>query len=352
MLALAILSVSLCACKPDPDEPNGENLTPYESEVVMGAHILQGNEGQNGPRRVHLGQDNTADHSLVTDILWSADDEIACWCATKNAERGDYVWAPYHLISGADTKDATFRGNAVHSDDDQVGKKAMRIDYAIYPMSCTDIADNVLSFPGNYPSNVYFTMPATQMYQAPLADADGNLCPTFKPEYNVMVGRGDGSGTTRFQSTCGILLLRIKGSTFLPRLDKLKLVSRTDEKLWGKFSAAIDEDASSTITYVSAGGNELILDCSNVFGEHQNLPDDKFTNFYFLVPPHVFQSGFTIYMETDGDSDFAEGQITTTKNNEIHQSDIKVMPALELSENVTLTWSLDDLYNQGTVTEL
>lgn len=372
LMSAALFGVLLTACKgkeepstlPDtpttptiPETPN-DGVSTYDAIVEMSADVVTGNEYAKGPARVHLGPDNTSNHAIVTEIRWTTGDEVACW----NAE--EKRWAPYVLTSGADSTSARFQGKAVHKDDNVNGQEALNINHAIFPLSATvrqltthDHQDSLLISPGHLVHSIYFTMPDEQKYQTPI---NGN--PTFGTQYNVMTGTRSPSNPSHilFRSTGGVLLLRIKGSSFLSSLYGLKLTSNTEEKLWGTFTAAIGTGGESTVEVATdingaevplTGTNELILDCRAAFGGADRLPKDNFTNFYFVVPYGVFSSGFTITMDTNGDGVYNNGTITTNKNNTIIQSDIKVMPALELTENINLTWDLDDMYSQGTVTE-
>lgn len=351
---------------PTTPETSDEDVSAYDAIVEMTADVVLGNEYAKGPARVQLGPDNTSDHSTVTEIRWSMGDEVACW----NAE--EKRWAPYMLTDGANTTTARFQGKAVHKDDNVQGQEALNISHAIFPLSATvrqltthDGQDSLLISPGHMVHSIYFTMPGEQKYQTPI---NGN--PTFGTQYNVMTGTRSPSNPSHilFRSTGGVLLLRIKGSSFLSSLYSLKLTSNREEKLWGTFTAAIGTGGESTVEVATdingtpltslslpEGSNTLILDCSNDDAP-MTLDKENFTNFYFVVPYGVFSSGFTITMDTDGKKTtgadrFDNGTITTTKNNTIIQSDIKVMPALELTENINLTWDLDDMYSQGTVTE-
>lgn len=374
-LSVAVFGMLLTAChgqntnEPDPKEEQGPQSSDYEAVVEIGANILQSDGAAKGPHRVHLDKDMTTVAGGITKILWTAGDEVACW----NAE--EKKWAPYRLIDGANTTSARFQGKAVHKDDEigggGVGKPALNINHAIFPLSATvttgEGKDMQLISPGHEINSIYFKMEGTQEYQAPMENAKGEENPTFGTQYNVMTGTRDDAAKNNilFTSTGGVLLLRIKGSSFMPSIYALKLVSNKEEKLWGTFTAAIGPNGRSTVDVATningtplatmglpEGSNTLILDCSVSKDPKKpmTLSTEAFTNFYFVVPYGVFANGFTVYIDSDGDG-YDDGTITTRKDNTIIQSDIKVMPALELTENVTLTWDLDDLYNQGTIEE-
>lgn len=373
-VSVAIFGVLFSACRGNHNGPEEKpvvenNQSQYETIVEFGADIVVDEPAAKGPHRVHLGENHISSTSDRTDLLWTADDEVACW----NAE--ERKWAPYRLVSGANTTAARFQGKAVHENDDKNFEPAMNISHAIFPKDATvretvsdgkgGTTENLIS-PGDMMHSIYFTMPDEQKYQAPMPDKKGIMNPTFGSQYNVMTGtRSDADKNhLNFTSTGGVLLLRIKGSSFLPRVYKMKLTSNKDEHLWGTFTAAIGAYGASTVEEASdingellskygcqAGNNSLILDCSAYFGANQLLPTDDFANFYFVVPANVFSEGFTIELDTDGDGAFNNATIVTRKDNTMRQGNIRVMPALEMSENVTLTWDLDDLYNQGTVTE-
>lgn len=355
----ALMVLSACKKGDEPSVHHGGSESPYTSLVSIDSRIEQG-VAKAGARKVHLGEDNTSNHSLWTDILWSSGDEVACWSAYRDATQRDFLWAPYQLLSGENTTSATFRGKAVHAGDDRpekVGYWAEHIDYALFPLSAavrSGEGGKILEFPGDLPTSVYFTMPSEQFYEAPI---DGN--PTFGTSYNVMTGKvytvSAEQKVLRFTSTGGVLMLRIKGSSFIRYVRSLTLTSGTDsDKLWGKFSAAIGDLGRSTVEHVESGSNVLTLYAAANRTDFLELPTDAYTNFYFVLPYGTLKQGFTITMEVKGATGDtpSTATITTSRDNTIIQSDIKVMPALELTENVSLTWSLDDLYEQGTVTEL
>lgn len=357
----ALMVLSACKKGDEPSVHHGGSESPYTSLVSIDSRIEQG-VAKAGARKVHLGEDNTSNHSLWTDILWSSGDEVACWSAYRDAKQRDFLWAPYQLLSGENTTSATFRGKAVHVDDDRpekVGYWAEHIDYALFPLSAAVRSGEgkILEFPGDLPTSIYFTMPSVQFYEAPI-----NNNPTFGKSYNVMTGKvytvSAEQKVLRFTSTGGVLMLRIKGSSFIRYVQSLTLTSANgNDKLWGKFSAAIGDLGRSTVEYVSGAetnGNVLTLYCNQDRESFLPLPTDAYTNFYFVLPYGTLKQGFTITMEVKGATGDAvsTATITTSRDNTIIQSDIKVMPALELTENVSLTWSLDDLYEQGTVTEL
>lgn len=376
-LSVAFFGMQLSACRgnnsnePEPKEEHGSQSSDYEAVVEIGANILQSGDAAKGPHRVHLGHDNTNIAGGVTDILWTAGDSVACWNADEK------LWAPYGLIGGANTTSARFQGKAVNKEDDEagIGKPAMNINHAIFPLSATvktvgtDGREQLIS-PGLFVHSIYFKMPGVQQYQEPMPDmaATPNYNPTFGTQYNVMTGTRNESDKNHimFTSTGGVLLLRIKGSSMMSQIYALKLVSNIPgEKLWGTFSAAIGPNGRSTVEVATdingedlttyhcvSGDNTLVLDCSTGSPKRpMTLPTDQFTNFYFVLPYGTLSGGFSIQIDKDGNDGYNDGTITTSKDNHIIQSDMKVMPALELTENVTLTWDLDDLYNQGTIKE-
>lgn len=343
---LAVLSIVLSACHDNSgDEPTQPE---YTNEVTFSAGINRSSL-LGVSHRVHLGEDRTGSAGGGTAVLWSTDDNILCWSST--------AYANYRLIRGADTQDGTFQGKAVTAADNSLPQfsEPTGTELAIYPASAAYLEGSKLMHPGNLYTSIYFTMPNSQEYEAPI-----NGQPTYKGEYGIMTGRwvtSKGAGNyMSFQNACGALLLKIKGSAVINNIKKLKLHT-TSDNLYGKFSAAIAAYGIPTITYVNGGSNELILDCTNggtgvSLGAGTAGDPYKEVYFYFVLPPGVLKSGFTVLIETGNDDGFDNGTITTSRDNSIERGLITIMPTLELTENVNLSWSLDDLYKQGTVTEM
>lgn len=222
-------------------------------------------------------------------VVWVATDAIKIYNEDGSAN--------VNLTTSDDGANADFSGPDLSSGAPTV---------AIYPAGAATGSDG---------TNITFTLPNTQTYAAD----------SFDPACNVTVGSVSGDHIT-FKNTCGLLKLQLKG---ILRVGKIVLTSKNvSDYLYGTFTANATV-AEPKATRVSGGGNSITLDCSANAGVQ--LDRETATNFYFVVPDGCLTSGFTATVYDIYNSYAYSKDIETTKNNEIHRSKVRAMPAVKVS---------------------
>lgn len=342
---------------PDPtDDPTDDPLTSDSTEVIITARVdVPEWATAKAPMRVHLGPDNSGViHGTLgqgyTPVYWTTGDQILVWHVVGNNQPDNA--SVFDLISGAGTPQGEFRGKAV-VDGQENFDDAKGINYGIFPsLAMTTYMDGDEEKSRTDGNHVYFTLSSTQNYVEPLSEDN----PTFDSQTNVMLGKKEGSGALKFGNTMGVLMLRLKGTQTIHSM----VLTDTDKShyLVGNYHAYVGPKGSGVapykdnafaeegINYIDGGSNNLTLNC----GGGVELKSDKATIFYFLLPAGSLSDGFEIKMDF-GNS--VTGTITSARKNinTIVRSEFKIMPELDLLDNNTLTWMIDDLFEQGAITE-
>ena len=272
----------------------------------------------NAPAHIRVSSGDEVMRTTVVgdkEINWSAEESISYFPGVANNVQ-------YRLQRVDEGKVAYF---------ERVGEECVtgiELDcgYAVYPyMEGTTIANHTISL----------TLPTIQHY----AES------SFGEGANVMVAVSKSDEELQpFKSIGGYLKLQIYGSA---KVKSIELRGNNGEKLSGQASVyyrvmdsmeRIPEEESSTIFSVrstspipiltmSDGANTSVaLDC----GEGVDLSKDKAnpTPFWFVLPPVIFEKGFTITITDDNDVEYIK---STSKEYEIKRNYIQPMKAYELN---------------------
>lgn len=121
----------------------------------------------------------------------------------------------------------------------------------------------------------------------------------------------------KFKNIGGTLKLQLKGTD---KISKLSLTGNNDEKISGKASLYVYGNGGvPVIEMLQESNSTVVIDC----GEGIQLSNDIVTDFYFSIPPTVFEKGFTVELES---VDGGKGVLKTDEYNEVGRSQILVMP--------------------------
>lgn len=195
-------------------------------------------------------------------VLWQEEDMITIFHGT------DYN-SKFKLGSGAGTTEGSFRGI-----DYEAGMKYDG-NYAIYPYS----EDNIL-----YDDNtVVLNVNTFQSYKE-----DG-----FERNTNPMVAKTEDINdfTLRFYNVCGLIKVSVVGDK---KISSALLLGVNDEPLSGECYINVDD---MSVTMSEEAETAIMLDCGNGVQLNPYEP----TDFWFVVPPVVFEDGFGVYLsDTEG----------------------------------------------------
>lgn len=129
-----------------------------------------------------------------------------------------------------------------------------------------------------------------------------------------------------FRNTGGYLKLQLYGENIT--LKSLLLKGNADEKIAGKASITPLYGQLPTISMTADATGTILLDCGEE-GVTIGSSSDKVTDFWFVVPPVTFESGFMITItDTDGNTI----DLSTSKQFVVERNVIKPMVAVNLKE--------------------
>lgn len=239
-------------------------------------------------------------------------------------------------------------GSFILADIDIIGGIELERSYAIYPYNrYTTISTQ---------ERVTYTLPKSQAY------ADG----TFSCGANLMMATCATADDVNFsfKNCCGYLRLQLYGSETTIR--SIELRGNNNESLAGDATLMVSDDGVPVVIMDVASTATLSMDC----GEGITLSNSAAapTEFWFVVPPTLFNDGFTITLTDDGGRKIRK---TTSRRVAIERNVIQPMSAIEVSfteadttfKKMCGTWQLDrwrgstpnfevymDIQEDGTVT--
>lgn len=246
-------------------------------------------------------------------IIWSADDDIIAFL--KSTKGICCILDPASV--GKRSAEFIKLGTAT-------GGEALAHNVACYPYTTKTVcAEGEES--GTYVLGV--TIPANQKYVAG----------TFDQYTFPMVAVSDNDELT-FKNVCGILKLQLKGSQ---KVASVKLEGNAGEPVAGSASISAFADGRVPSVRMSDEAEKAItLKC----GQGVQLDQDLSEEFLMVVPPVLFNEGFTVtFTDVNGD----QYAFKSAKKTEIRRSRILTMPSLTLPEPTTPEVS-GDLAENGT----
>lgn len=314
VIAMVAVSISGCESGLEKDVTPSENM---DEDGRIAAHIVSGPD-----TKTSMG---TLDGN-VYPVLWSETDQVAIFSNTLNSN-GTHVYdgsRTYSLISGANSKDAVFKGGMIWNEKEPS-----------LPVSC-------------YPSDGAYYSSSNYKWSYPFRSFElhvGSVLPELQPYckesfgQNVfpMAGVCDDKYNFYYHNLCGIIQLPIKGSG---TVSKIFLYGNNEEPLAGRIALVYDfrQNTGSTITIATARSSsqactdlQLDIDADNASqgivvdcGENGlKLDPGKATMINIAVFPTTFTKGFTVaFVDKDNGGRFEK---TTSQEITVKRSYVKTM---------------------------
>ena len=126
-----------------------------------------------------------------------------------------------------------------------------------------------------------------------------------------------------FKNACGYLKFKLYGDDVTVK--SVTLQSNGEEKLSGSATLIAANDKNPSITMSSTASDMITLDCGT--GVKIGSTSETATEFWFVVPPTTFESGFTVTIKDVNDNEFTK---STSKEFSIERNVIKPISAFEV----------------------
>ena len=229
----------------------------------------------------------TALKADTTTVVWSANDAFALIGNDGGKSR-------FTLSTGAGTGSGVFSGTPSGS----------APWYALYPDS------DEISLSGG---ELHFKLPATQTY------ASGTFAAGAAP---AIAKIGATSDPLEFKNLCGLLCLQLLAPSIA--VTKVVLHDLAGNMLWGDCTVALDgkEGTADQTMTLTGGDNSLTLNVNTTLKLSSSSP----RSFFFIVPPGVFDRGFSVVVHTTDGATY--GVVQTQKPNIAGRSQVVIMDKL------------------------
>ena len=181
--------------------------------------------------------------------------------------------------------------------------------YAVYPYS----SENKINNAGN---TITLTLPAEQQYKEH----------SFGIGANTMVAVTDNTFLP-FKNLGGYLQLRLYGDTV--SVSSIIIQGNSGEKIAGKANVTVGLGQMPTITMDDTAISTITLVCDPpvLLG----MTAEEYTDFWFVIPPTTFSSGFTVTVIDDQGGIFEK---TTTNSLTVARSTVEWMSELEVTPGI------------------
>lgn len=126
-----------------------------------------------------------------------------------------------------------------------------------------------------------------------------------------------------FKNACGYLRFKLYGDDVT--IKSVTLQSNGEEKLSGSATLTAANDKNPSTTMSSTASDMITLDCGT--GVKIGSTSETATEFWFVVPPTTFKSGFTVTIKDVNDNEFTK---STSKKISIERNIIKPISAFEV----------------------
>lgn len=227
-------------------------------------------------------------------VLWNADDRIAIF--------DKRTYGDQYRFDGADGATA---GSFTKIDPGTfVTSNPLSATFAVYPYDQSVAISNS--------GVISLTLPATQTYKADSFGLGANTMVSVSQDNYLM-----------FKNLGGYLSLKLYGDGV--KVKRITLKGNHGEKLAGTASVVAVEGAAPTLTMGSDATETITLDCGE--GIALAATEDKYTEFWLVVPPTTFDQGFTVTVTDDKGGVFTQ---TTSKSVTIFRNSLSRMEPLEV----------------------
>ena len=226
---------------------------------------------------------------------WEGRDTVSIFSTTDNLK---YAYNFISQTSGYFTK----------CDDSAITGTALPAHYALYPYSANNSisADGVISF----------DIPSIQYYYG-YDSFESGACPM------VAVTKDKNDNHLKFKNICGFLRIPLYGKGVIK---SITLYGNSSENLAGNGTVVASHDGNPEFSF---GGNTktfITLDCGA--GYEVSASEESPTTFWFVLPPTVFENGFSIDVRDIRDSITT---ISTSERREVARNSINSMTAKRLA---------------------
>ena len=250
-----------------------ENIeSPLQDDVVFYASFEQPAEGT----KVYVNKD--------LYLRWTADDRVSIFNKITYNQQYKFL---------GETGDNAGGFNKVDAAEFVTGNPIPHV-VSVYPyQEGTKISEDEV---------ITLTLPAEQHY------AEN----TFGLGANTMISVSE-DNVLQYKNVCGYLRISLYGEGV--SVSSITLKGNNGEKLAGKTTVTLLENGTPTVKMADDATTEIILDCkkSVVLGpSHENC-----TDFWFVLPPVSFVSGFTIIVKGEDGESFTKSTrnpVTITRN--------------------------------------
>ena len=232
---------------------------------------------------------------------WEEDDSISVFDHTSLNLRYRFAGTP------GEPKGA-FVATYNEDDYDTSNVKETEYVYAVYPY---DVETRTEIFVNPAPGLFLYHLPGIQYYREGTFGKGANSMFAVSEDHNLV-----------FKNLCGYLVLKFYGTD----IDVISVALRgnNNESLSGKTFVQTSPDYSPSLSYVNAGSSITLL-CETPV----SLKGDKedCTDFWFVVPPHQFEKGFSATVVAKDGRHFIAN---TSKSIEIARNQVTKMSPLEV----------------------
>lgn len=249
-ILFALCGLASFACK-DIEEQFADELVPMQ--------FTASTEGHASTKTTLEGELGESTHR----VLWNPEDEIAILPVGGDGS-DSYV---FKNTSEENSNTAVFEGKASHAD----------TYYAFYPAYTAALVDS---------DNLYFNISPNVTYQ------EG----TFSPGGFPMAAKVDAGNDISFHNLCGILALRLTGKE---TVKSITFMVSNNQIVAGDFSVNMS-DGEWKISPYDGGffkSSSVTMDCGE---EGVTLKETEATEFYFVLPPQIYESFDIQIITTEG----------------------------------------------------
>ena len=226
---------------------------------------------------------------------WGMNDIVSIFSTTDNLKYS------YNFISQTS-------GYFTKCDDYDIRGTALPAHYSLYPYSVNNSisADGIISF----------DVPSVQYYYG-YDSFESGACPM------VAVTKDKNDNHLKFKNICGFLRIPLYGKGVIK---SITLYGNSSENLAGNGTVVASHDGDPEFSFGSSTKTFITLDCGE--GYKVSASEESPSAFWFVLPPTVFENGFSIDVRDIRDNITT---ISTGERREVERNSIYSMTAKEIS---------------------